>query len=82
MAKQEPVIFKQVEQIFRQTFEDDNLTITRNTTVKDIDQWDSLRNVMLVDALEKHFQIQFELEEIMNFDSVGTICDYIKSKYE
>lgn len=64
--------------IFRETFEDDAIEITRATTAEDIDGWDSLTHIQLVSAVEGHFGIKFKLMEIMKFNDVGDLCDCIE----
>lgn len=70
----------EIQQVFQQVFEDSSLQISQETGVDDIDEWDSLKNVILIDALEKHFNIKFDIDEIMEFSTVGAIYNSIKAK--
>ena len=66
--------------IFRKVFEDNSLVITRKTTAKDIEEWDSLTHMNLIMVLEKQFKIKFSLSEIENLSSVGDLVDLIDRK--
>jgi acyl carrier protein len=65
--------FRQIEDVFREVFEDDDLVITTQTTARDVEAWDSLMHIQLVTAIEKKFQIRFTLGEIQNFKNVGDV---------
>ncbi|MBN2441508.1 MAG: acyl carrier protein [Spirochaetales bacterium] len=69
--------FRQIEDVFREIFEDDDLVITTQTTARDIEEWDSLMNIQLVTAIEKKFKIRFTLGEIQNFKNVGDLQDCV-----
>lgn len=69
-----------LEEIFREIFEDDNLEITENMTAEDIEEWDSLAHVQLVIASEKHFQVKFTQSEISELKSVGAFITLIRKK--
>lgn len=71
-----------LQQIFSKVFNDNDLRIDPATTMDEIDQWDSLHNVMLIDEIEKAFNIQFELDELLQIDGVSSILGLIKSKIE
>lgn len=63
--------------IFRDTFDDASIEISRATTADDVEGWDSLTHIQLVSAVEEHFGIKFKLMEIMKFNHVGDMCDCI-----
>ena len=73
-------ILKQVNEIFIEEFEDDNIQINYETTAKDIDEWDSLNHIMLVVAIEKQFLIKFTTAEVQGFNNVGQMCEFINKK--
>jgi len=64
-------------EIFRETFDDGGIEISRETTADDVDGWDSLTHIQLVSAVEGHFEVRFKLQEIMKFNDVGDLCDCI-----
>ncbi len=73
-------LLDQLEVIFIRVFKKENLKITLTTSAEDINNWDSLSHVLLLNEIEKEFEIQFELEEILNFKTVEDILKSIASK--
>ena len=70
----------QVQEIFRDVLDDDELEVSYKTTAEDVDEWDSLNHIQLVVAIEKHFSIRFSASEIQGFSNVGEMCDGIINK--
>lgn len=73
-------IIKQVNAIFIDILENENIILKYETTAKDIEEWDSLTHVQLVVAIEKHFKIRFKSAEIQGFKNVGEMCEGILKK--
>lgn len=67
-------------EIIQKAFPSHQDKITLETTPNDVDEWDSLGQIMLVQALEEHLDISFELDELLNFDSVKSIVDIVNLK--
>ena len=72
-----PEILQQLNDIFIDTLDNEKIAIDESTKANDVDEWDSLMHVLLVDAMEKHFAIRFKSSEIQNWNSVGEIIDSI-----
>jgi acyl carrier protein len=70
----------QLTQVFRQVFNDDELVISRQTTAKDVSEWDSLMHVSLIIAAEKTFKIRFSSAEVSGLKNVGDLVDLIEAK--
>jgi len=77
---QKEEILKGVQDIFIDVLEDDDIVLNYNTTADDIEDWDSLNNILLIVEIEKKFKLKFKLEEIHSFKNVGEMCDYIFNK--
>ncbi|KAF0227062.1 MAG: acyl carrier protein [Erysipelotrichaceae bacterium] len=73
-------ILEQVQVIFRDIFDDENLVITGETSAKDIEDWDSLTHIQLVTKIEKHFKIRFTLSEITKLKQVSDLILLIQTK--
>jgi len=73
-------ILQQVETIFKDVLDEENLTLTEATTANDVEGWDSLTHVQLIVAIEKHFKIKFSSKEILSWKNVGEMVDAIGSK--
>jgi acyl carrier protein len=72
MIKEE--ILQEVRDIFRKTFKNDALTVDLNTSMDDIHEWDSLMHVVLIDTIEKHYNIKLDLHDLLSIEKVDDIC--------
>jgi acyl carrier protein len=73
-------IMAQVQEVFRDELELDDLVLEDETTADDVEEWDSLSHVQLVVALEKSFNIKFTSREILSWDNIGDLVDCISKK--
>ncbi len=73
-------IFSDVQDIFRDVFDANELDIRDETNVEDIEDWDSFVQVRLVIAIEKHFGIKFAFGELQNASNVGDMIKMIEEK--
>ena len=73
-------LWEELNTVFREVFNNKNLNITFSTSNNDIDGWTSLNHALLIDALEKKFQIAFDLDEILTMQSVADIFGTIEKK--
>jgi acyl carrier protein len=69
-----------INKIFTEVLEEDNISVTEETSAKDIDAWDSLNHIQLVVAIEKHFKVKFSSSEIYAWKNVADMCLSIKEK--
>lgn len=69
--------YEKLTEIFQSVFDDDELLISDITTAEDIEDWDSLEQINLVVAVEKKFNIKFNIEEVSMFKNVGEMVDII-----
>ncbi|GHV08422.1 acyl carrier protein [Campylobacterota bacterium] len=70
----------EVQAIFRSTLDNDEITLSSETTANDIEEWDSLSHIQLIIAIEKHFKIKFTSKEIVTWKNVGEMIDCINGK--
>lgn len=70
-------IFKQLDEVFQDVFDDDSITVAEETTADDIEDWDSLEHINLVVAVEKKFNIKFNMGEVVKMKNVGEMVDII-----
>jgi acyl carrier protein len=73
-------ILLQIEKIFRDVLDDERITLTEDTTAKDIEKWDSLTHILIIVGMEKHFNIKFTSTEIIDWKNVKAMIDSIQSK--
>ncbi|QXE90689.1 acyl carrier protein [Geomonas subterranea] len=73
---------EQLNEVFCQVFDDEDIRITPATTADDIDGWDSLSHVNLIVAVESTFGIRFSQKEVLTFKNVGDLLACIASKVQ
>ena len=69
-----------LQEVFRDVFDDDDLVIFDEMAAKDIEEWDSLKQVQLIVATEQEFKITFKTAEVMDLQNVGEFIALIQSK--
>jgi acyl carrier protein len=75
-------ILSEVNDIFKDVLDNEDIVIQEATTAEDIAEWDSLSHIQLIVAIEKHFKIRFTSSEINGFKNVGEMCEGILKKTE
>lgn len=80
MTKDEIMI--EVTKIFRSVFDDKELEINYSTDSDDIEDWDSLEQIILLVAMEKRFQIKFDMKEVTTLLNVGEMVGLIERKIQ
>ena len=74
------VSIEKIQEIMADTFDVDDLAITRDTTAADIEEWDSLSHIRLIVAIERAFKVKFTNAEIESLTNVGDLIDTIEAK--
>ena len=72
-------VFEKLNEIFRDVFDDEEITVVAETTADDIDEWDSLEHINLINAIEEEFDIKFDMGQIVSMKNVGEMVDIIIS---
>lgn len=73
-------VVTKITEIFRDIFDNPELIITDSTCAKDIDDWDSMAQIMLLSSIEDCFDIVFAVNEVENLENAGGIIDLVVSK--
>lgn len=73
-------IFDNLNLVFRDVFDDEEIVVTADTTAEDIEDWDSLEHINLMAAVEKEFGVKFSMGQIVTMKNVGEMADIILGK--
>ncbi len=76
----QPEILAQLNSIFQEVLDEDDINLQAETTADDVEEWDSLAHVQLIVAIERHFGIKFTSREINAFTTVGDMLTSIAAK--
>ena len=75
-------IYEGLNEIFRDVFDDDSLTVTETTTAADIEEWDSLANINIIVSIESEFNVKFNMDEIGAMKNVGEMAKIISERMQ
>ena len=73
-------VFEKINEIFRDNFDDESITVNETTTADDIEDWDSLEHINLIAAIENAFGMKFTMGEVVSMKNVGEMVDIILSR--
>jgi len=74
------IITEKLRNILVKTLEHEDFEITDELSAKDVSGWDSLSHMLIVDAVEKDFSIQFKFRELNKMKNLGDMIDLISTK--
>jgi len=73
-------VYVKLNEVFRDVFDDEDITVSDTTTANDIDDWDSLEHINLIVAIEDCFGMKFNMGEVTTMKNVGAMVDIIMSR--
>ena len=80
MSREE--IYEQLNEVFRDVFDDDTIEVNDQTTSRDIGDWDSLEHINLIAAIETQFGMKFTMGQVVTMKNVGEMVDIISSQIQ
>ena len=80
MSREE--IYEQLNEVFRDVFDDDTIEVNDQTTSRDIEDWDSLEHINLIAAIETQFGMKFTMGQVVTMKIVGEMVDIISSQIQ
>jgi len=75
MNKEE--VIRRLNEVFRDVFDDDSITVSEATTSADIEDWDSIEHINLIGSVESEFGMRFKMREVSGMKNVGEMIDII-----
>ena len=73
-------VYEQLNEVFRDVFDDDSITVNDATTSNDIEEWDSLEHINLIAAVEQELGMRFSMGQVVSMKNVGEMVDIILSQ--
>lgn len=70
-------VFHTLNEVFRDVFDDESITVNDATTSEDIEEWDSLEHINLIAAVEQEFGMKFSMGQVVTMKNVGEMADII-----
>lgn len=66
--------------ILRKVLNNDSLILRDEMTANDVDNWDSLSHMIIINDIETEFSIKFRLKDLNKMRNIGTMIEAIISK--
>ena len=73
-------IMNSLQEIVRETVDNEELILHDDTVASDVEGWDSLAQVIIVGEIQNTFGVKFSSLEMSRFDNVGQLVDAIMTK--
>ncbi len=73
-------LWRDLTEVFRNSLDNEDLTLAETTTANDVEGWDSITHVLIMVAVEKKFRVKFTAAEIQRLENVGQLAALIRSK--
>ena len=73
-------ITERLNDVFRDVFGDDSISVNDATTSDDIEDWDSIEHINLIGAVEDEFGLRFKMREVSGMKNVGEMIDIISER--
>jgi acyl carrier protein len=66
-----------LQRIFREVFDDDDLTLRDDMTAADIEAWNSLHHINLMYVIEEEFGVQFAGNQLAELANIGELRAFL-----
>lgn len=73
-------VFEKLQEIMATALELPASAIRENSTMDEIEEWDSLGHVHIMVALEQAFDLYMDVDDFAELDSVPAILQYLESE--
>jgi acyl carrier protein len=73
-------VVNRLNYLFRDIFDDNDISVTGETTAADIDGWDSLAHITLILGVEREFRMKMSAAEVGSLKNVGQMIDLIVAR--
>ena len=73
-------VYATLTEVFRDVFQNDDLTISDSMTAADVPGWDSLSNIQMVLATERAFKIRLTAAQVSGLKDVGGFVMVLQAK--
>lgn len=73
-------LWERLNAVFRDVFDDRKIVVDEKTTADDIEDWDSLEHINLIEAVEQEFDMRFKMKEVSGMKNVGEMAEIIEKR--
>jgi acyl carrier protein len=76
----EPEIYSAMTEIFHDVFMRDDLVLKAELSAKDVQGWDSFKQIEIIMATEERFGMKFTTRELDSLQNVGDLVRVVAAK--
>jgi acyl carrier protein len=76
----EPEIYRDLTEIFHDVFMRDDLVLKATLSAKDVQGWDSFKQIEIIMAIEERFGMKFTTRELDSLQNVGDLVRVVAAK--
>ena len=73
-------ILENINEVFHDVFDNNDIVVTEQTNANDIEEWDSLIHITLISAVEDEFDVSFDMKTVVSMKNVGDMIDAIEEQ--
>ena len=73
-------IYLALNEVFRDVFDDDTISVSAETTAADVEGWDSQAHISLIVAAEMRFGVRFRTGELEKLHNLGELVQTISKQ--
>ena len=77
---QQEIIFTRIQEIIRGILKNESIILSNETTSNDVDGWDSLTHMLIIEEIEKQFNVRINFRDLMKISNVGELVQTIEKK--
>jgi len=68
------------QEILKEALEADDIQLSFNDVLSDIDTWDSMSRLSLIALLDEHFEVEVSDDEFDEVETIQDLYELVKSK--
>ena len=69
-----------LQEILYEVFDTDTIDIREEVKIREIENWDSMNHMILIEAIESNYNLTFTGEQIANIETIKDIKTYLYEK--
>ena len=73
-------LMDKLTEIFREVMDNDEIVLNDETTSEDIEEWDSLSHIELIDVIGKELGVKITSMEFRGWENVGEMVESLLQK--
>jgi acyl carrier protein len=75
-----PETLEIMQSVFRYVLDDDGLVLRPEMTAADVEAWDSVMHINLIDGIEREFKVRFTTAEVTALKTVRDLVELVEKK--